>query len=99
MDWYFENFKESGGSNLPDDSAVNRYVDQNVSAGVDTFLTLPMIGYTTKDATSCSYKISKYGPQQDNDWKWRPDCGNGIQPNNQPVPNPDPADTPSPPPG
>ncbi|HRJ42652.1 MAG TPA: glycoside hydrolase family 44 protein, partial [Caldilineaceae bacterium] len=93
MDWYFENFKESGGSNLPDDSAVNRFVDQNNQAGVNSFLTLPMIGYTSKDATSCAYSIQKYGPQQGNDWQYRPDCGNGILANGQRVPNPDPADT------
>ena len=93
MDWYFENYKESDATNLPDDSAVNRFVGQNRAAGADTFLTLPMIGYTAKDATSCSYSIQKFGPQQGNDWQWRPDCGNGILSNGQPVSNPDPLDT------
>lgn len=93
MDWYFENFKESGGNNPPDDSAVNRFVERNIDAGAASFLTLPMIGYTTKDAISCSYSISKYGPQQGNDWEWRPDCGNGTLTNGQPVPNPNPLDT------
>lgn len=93
MDWYFENYRESGGANLPDDSAVNRFVEQNKAAGADSFLTLPMIGHTSKDAASCAYSIQKYGAQQGNDWEWRPDCGNGILAGGQPVPNPDPADT------
>ncbi|RLT41928.1 MAG: hypothetical protein DWI57_06265 [Chloroflexi bacterium] len=93
MDWYFENFKESGGSNLPDDSAVNRFLDQNVAAGVKSFLTLPLIGYTSKDDTSCGYSIQKYGAQQGNDSQWRPDCGNGRTPDGQIIPNPNPLDT------
>ncbi len=93
MDWYFENFKESDAVNLPDDSGVNRYIDQNSGGGVDSFLTLPMIGYTAKDAVSCSYSIARYGAQQDNDWQWRPDCGNGILSNGQPVPDPSALDT------
>ncbi|RLT41699.1 MAG: hypothetical protein DWI57_06635, partial [Chloroflexi bacterium] len=93
MDWYFENFKESGGTDLPEESAVNRFVEQNQQAGTESFLTLPMIGYTSKDSTSCAYSIQKYGPQQGNDSQWRPNCGNGILANGQRVPNPDPADT------
>ncbi|MDQ1300333.1 MAG: hypothetical protein QG637_250 [Chloroflexota bacterium] len=93
MDWYFENYKESNAVKLPDDSAANRFVDQNKAAGVDTFLTLPTIGYAAKDGTSCSYSIQKYGAQQDNDWQWRPDCGNGRAPDGQIIPNPNPLDT------
>jgi len=96
MDWYFENFKENGGNNLPDDSAVNRFVAQNVVAGTETFLTVPLIGFTAKDATSCGYSIAKYGQQQGNDWEWRPDCGNGRAPDGQILPPPNPLDTSNP---
>jgi hypothetical protein len=45
-------------------------------------LTIPIIGWVAKLGPGrgrlCSYSITKYGPQTDNDWQWYPDAGNGI---------------------
>ena len=94
MDWYYENIKESNAVNMPDDSGVNRFIDLNESVGAETFLVMPMTGYVSKNnATACGFSIAKYGAQQGNDWEWRPDCGNGILPNDNPVTGNDPLDT------
>lgn len=92
-DWFFENVKEIDGSVPPADSAVNRAIGQNRSAGANTLLTVPMIGYVAKDASSCGFGIAKYGPQTGNDWEWRPDCGNGIKPDGAFITGNGPADT------
>jgi hypothetical protein len=94
MDWYFENIKESNASNLPDDSGVNRFIELNRSVGAQTFLVIPMTGYVSKaNASACGFSIAKYGPQQDNDWQWRPDCGNGRHTNGTNISGNDPLDT------
>lgn len=93
-DWYFENVKMSDAVNLPADSAVNRFINQNRTVAVETLLTIPMIGYVAKnDSQACGFSISKYGPQQDNDWEWRPDCGDGVKMDGSLVMNNNPADT------
>jgi len=77
-DWYFENIKESNATNLPTDSAVNRFIEQNQSTGTENLLTVPLMGYVSNNNdTTCGFKISLYGSQTDSDY-WRPDCGNGI---------------------
>ncbi len=76
-DWFFVSYKESGGADLPADSAVMRWIRQNQTAGADSFVTLPLIGWVTNgDATSCSFKKSLYGAQTAYD-PGRPNCGNG----------------------
>lgn len=78
-DWYFENIKESNATNLPTDSAVNRFIEQNEGTSTETLLTVPLMGYVSNnDDTACGFSIAAYGTQTDNDWQWRPDCGNGI---------------------
>ncbi len=78
-DWYFENIKESDATNLPTDSAVNRFIEQNEGTNTETLLTVPLMGYVSKnDDSACGFSISTYGTQTGNDWEWRPDCGNGI---------------------
>jgi len=74
-DWYFENIKESNTN----ESAVNRFIEQNQGTNTETLLTVPLIGYVSNnDDTACGFSIAAYGAQTDNDWEWRPDCGNGI---------------------
>jgi hypothetical protein len=78
-DWYFENIKESDATDLPNDSAVNRFIEQNQGTNTETLLTVPLIGYVSNnDDSACGFSISTYGAQTGNDWEWRPDCGNGI---------------------
>lgn len=82
MDWYYENVKlpDIAPPNPPSDSTVTRTVDENITSQAQTLLTVPMSGFVAKDAASCGFSIAKYGPQQDSDWQWRPDCGNGVKP-------------------
>jgi hypothetical protein len=82
-DWYFGNIKESDATDLPDDSAVNRYIEQNRQAGADSLIVLPLSGFVSNDdGFACGFSVEKYGAQEataeDDD---RPDCGNGIRPN------------------
>jgi len=79
-DWYFENFRMSNATNLPTDSAANRFIANNKLAAANSIITIPMIGYVAKDGnlSTCGFSIAKYGLQQSSD-KCRPDCGNGVK--------------------
>jgi beta-glucanase (GH16 family) len=82
-DWYFENLPETNDnpSGLPQMSAVNSFIDQNVRTSTDSIITVPLIGWTPKDrGRNCGFSIAKYGTQQANDSQWWPDCGNGVKP-------------------
>jgi hypothetical protein len=93
MDWFFENNKESNATNLPEDSAVNRFINMNRSVGAQSFLVMPMTGYVARnDAFACSYDKDIYGAQQAYD-VWRPECGNGISLNGNPITGNNPLDT------
>ena len=88
-DWYYEN--------VPGNSADD-FVSQDRRTGTKTLLTMPLIGWVAKSSPSshpynCGYKISKYGSQQDADWAWDPDCGNGVSTNGSDIAGNDPLDT------
>lgn len=94
-DWYFENIPEDNPQPnlLPDGSAADRFVEQDRRTLTASALTVPIIGRVAKSrAIACGFSVAKYGAQQDADWEWRPDCGNGILTNGTPIVN-DPADT------
>ncbi|SJM90816.1 hypothetical protein CRENPOLYSF2_1870003 [Crenothrix polyspora] len=86
-DWYFEN-GTSSDIHTPN-KAVSRMVGKNSTNKVSTLLTVPMIGFVAKDGknSSCGFRISKYGPQQeyDNHTGGQPDCGKGIKLDGKPV--------------
>jgi hypothetical protein len=44
---------------------------------------------------ACGFSVAKYGAQQQTD-SWRPDCGNGLTPDGDPITGNDPADTSAP---
>ena len=93
-DWFFGNVKESNATNLPDDSAVNRFINQNRQAEADSLIVLPMSGYVSNNnGLACGFSVQKYGPQQataaaDS----RPDCGNGRKLDGSPIVGNDPLD-------
>lgn len=66
-DWFFEN--------VPEPSFQAFLAEDRRHAAV-TALTLPLIGWVAKDATSSGFPVSKFGPQRANDAA-RPDAGNG----------------------
>jgi len=90
-DWYFENVPE-------DTDAAGLFIDQDRRTGTKTLLTVPLIGWVAKHRPAghpydCGFSIEKYGAQQDADWSWDPDCGNGVLTNNTPITGNDPTDT------
>ncbi|HWN71154.1 MAG TPA: glycoside hydrolase family 44 protein, partial [Haliangium sp.] len=94
-DWYFENVPETNAdpAALPTGSAADRFVEQDRRTGTTTLLTVPLIGWLPKArAYACGFSVSKYGAQQDTD-DWRPDCGNGVGSNGNPITGNDPLDT------
>jgi len=94
-DWYFENIANEveRPSLLPDGSSSDRFVEANRARGTDSILTIPTIGWTPRSfAVSCGFSVARYGAQQSTD-PWRPDCGNGLRPDGQPITGNDPTDT------
>jgi Glycoside hydrolase family 44 len=69
FNWYFANRNEAL---KPAD-----FIAFNKKAGSNTIMTLPLIGWTAKDATSCGFSVAKYGAQSSTAFD-RPDCGNGT---------------------
>jgi len=79
-DWYFEN--GVGATGLQDTSAFNATVQANATIGAKTLGTVPVLGWVSKDGTSCSYPSSTY-PQQVSFDPYRSasaTCGNGLYP-------------------
>ncbi|MCB0037853.1 MAG: hypothetical protein KDE51_27660, partial [Anaerolineales bacterium] len=68
-DWYFENVPQGSGvnpANLPDGSATDQYIAQNISTSTETLLTIPTIGWTAKRRVEdhpydCGFSQNKYG--------------------------------------
>jgi hypothetical protein len=92
-DWYFENRAEptAPGQTLPNGSDTDQFFEASRAAGGKALLTMPMIGWRTKDATSCGYAISKYGAQQAVH-PFRSDCGNGRTTSGAKITSNDPTD-------
>ncbi|GHJ41773.1 glycoside hydrolase family 44 protein [Streptomyces sp. TS71-3] len=94
-DWYFENIPDdvADPARLPDGSSTDQFVEKDETAGADTILTVPLIGWVPKDREkACGFGVAKYGPQQSTD-QWMPDCGNGVATDGKNVTGNDPADT------
>lgn len=94
-DWFFENIpkKNYNEEALPNGSTTDQFVEQDQRTNTKTMLTMPLIGWTPKSREiACGFSIEQYGPQEKTD-KWRPDCGNGIDLNGDPIVGNDPTDT------
>jgi hypothetical protein len=92
VDWYYENVAESNATN-PDQSSANQFIEQDRRTGTATLMTAPILGWVSSTRSGCSYSIRKYGDQQDADWQWRPDCGNGMLTDGTRITWNDPSDT------
>jgi hypothetical protein len=66
-DWFWENH---------DVSSYKQYIEENVAHGMTGAVTVPMMGWVSKDTSSNSFPVSVYGPQQATD-PYRQDAGNG----------------------
>jgi hypothetical protein len=76
-DWFFKN---TGGSN----GGYRRFLDENRKQQLTTAFTVPMLGWVAKDATSYSFPVSAFGPQQATAPE-SGDIGNGIAPTGKPI--------------
>ncbi|MFL5803577.1 MAG: glycoside hydrolase family 44 protein [Roseiflexaceae bacterium] len=98
-DYFFENipWDNPDSSQLPNNSAADRFVKQNRDNATDTLLTIPLIGWTPgarkeDHPYDCGFKVSKYGAQQSVD-PFDTNCGNGNHTNGTPIAVSDPHDT------
>jgi hypothetical protein len=86
-DWYFENSSNTNAYNWNLPETYDQWIEQNERTGTNSLITIPMLGYVSKNGSSCSYSVSKYGAQTSTD-PWKPNCGNGIlQSNGNPINN------------
>jgi len=83
-DWFFENGSFDGN--------VWDWLEGGVSGGLQTALTVPMIGWVAKDATSVGFPTSKISGQRKHDPN-RPEAGDGFRPDGTPIPPGPPTET------
>lgn len=94
-DYFFENIPNDNANpgQLPDGSASDEFVKQNLETGTKSLITLPMIGWTAKSRDfACGFSVAKYGAQQHVE-PFRGRCGNGIRPDGSLITGNDPTDT------
>jgi len=87
-DWYFRN---SAPGDRPD-FTYEEFLLANREHGLQSALTLPMIGWVAKDTSSVSFPVSKFGPQEKVDPEV-PEAGNGRTPSNRELAPPMPTRT------
>ena len=80
-DWFFEN-ANSGGGPYPAKTAWVTFHEENVKAGIESYLTLPAAGWVSKDDKSAAFPLSVY-PGQLKEASDRPGYGNGEWPAGQ----------------
>jgi Glycoside hydrolase family 44 len=76
-DWFFKNVGNPGIN-------YEVFFDENRQHGVKTALTVPMIDWVARDATSYSFPVSVFGRQQATAPDL-PDAGNGVGPDGKPI--------------
>lgn len=74
-DWYFENIVQDSSA------SADTFVAQDQRTHTKTLLTVPLIGWVSKDSPAnhpfnCGFKVSQYGAQDQTD-PWDADYGNG----------------------
>jgi hypothetical protein len=77
-DWFFKNVQGRDGD-------YQRFLDENRTQGLSTTMTMPMLGWVAKDATSYAFPVSAFGPQQATAPE-SADIGNGVTRDGKPIP-------------
>jgi uncharacterized protein (TIGR03437 family) len=93
-DWYFTSFPYDNKRPdlLPNASAFDQFVDNNLRNGARSIGTIPMLDWLPSSRTQmCSFSVAKYGPQQKIN-PYNSDCGNGVKPDGKTQIINDPAD-------
>ena len=77
-DWFFKN----GGHKVNDSSEGGwvKFIRSNREVGATSYLTVPMLGFVSKDTESHAFSVKKYGAQQAVE-TGHPDVGNGLTAN------------------
>ncbi|MDQ2732232.1 MAG: glycoside hydrolase family 44 protein, partial [Armatimonadota bacterium] len=80
-DWFFQNY---GDETPPEKNSLVTFFGDNKKAGLDSYLTMPMMGRVAKDGTSFAFDIRKYPDQESWAGKVQPgdrlaNAGNGKQ--------------------
>lgn len=83
-DYYFENIPDGDSTTLPNDSTVDRFVEQDRGTHTQTLLTMPLIGWTPKRRVAdhpydCGFPKTSFPAQQSFD-QFDLNCGNGLDP-------------------
>jgi Glycoside hydrolase family 44 len=76
-DWFFRNAGNAKGS-------YDDFLRENQQNNVKTALTVPMLGWVAKDASSYSFPVSIFGPQEATAGDG-PDAGNGVGRDGKPI--------------
>ena len=86
-DWFFRNVPVSARAGF----SYETFLEENRARGLQTALTVPMLGWVAKDTTSYAFPVSAVGAQRGADPQLA-DAGDGLRPDGTPLP-PDPART------
>jgi hypothetical protein len=78
-DWFFENVRISD-----DPVAYRKFLDDDLASGVKSALTLPLLGWVSKDTSSFSFPVTVFGAQQQQD-PYSPEAGNGLTKSGSPI--------------
>ena len=102
-DWFFISLPagDADSTDLPSGSAADDWMDETLAAGAEAIVTVPTIGWTTKDRRKrWGFSVAKYGAQQETECTTEnpppgcaADAGNGLRPAGTPVTGNDPHDT------
>lgn len=74
-DWFFQNHNDGGYTD---------FLDRNRRYDLFGALTVPTLGWVSRDSSSSGFPVSKFGKQQATDQR-RPDSGNGLRPDGTPI--------------
>jgi hypothetical protein len=72
-DWFFENVDFTGTPGF----SWGDFLRANLDHGVETALTVPILGWVAKDTSSYSFPVTAFGPQRAVD-PHKPDAGDGF---------------------
>jgi hypothetical protein len=87
QDWYWENVDYTPKRS----PAYRHFLDDDLSHGVKSALTVPILGWVAKDTSSYSFPVAAAGAQDAVD-PFKPDAGNGLR-GKKPLPSPPPSRT------
>ncbi|MEO7909366.1 MAG: glycoside hydrolase family 44 protein [Roseiflexaceae bacterium] len=88
-DYYFENIPDGDSTTLPNDSAADRFIEQDRGTSTQTLLTVPLIGWTPsarkeQHPYDCGFPKTLFPSQLSFD-QYDLNCGNGLNPSGTPV--------------